>query len=105
MQIKDSVSFCIFLTTSMRSQIFLKGMELQGGRLGLEPLLFQLWSARGRSENKDHLSLMRDDLYFKFSDHQKTKFIPKSSANAVVVVSVAGLVTVVVKHWPSTKSP
>ena len=35
----------------------------------------------------------------------KTKYIPKSSANAVVVVSVAGLVTVVVEHWPSTKSP
>ena len=35
----------------------------------------------------------------------KTKFIPKSSVGAVVVVSVAGLVTVVVEHWPSTKSP
>ena len=35
----------------------------------------------------------------------KTKFIPKSSVGAVVVVSVAGLVTVVVEHCPSTKSP
>ena len=37
----------------------------------------------------------------------KTKVIPKSSVGAVVVVvvSVAGLVTVVVEHWPSTKSP
>ena len=35
----------------------------------------------------------------------KTKVIPKSSVGAVVVVSVAGLVTVVVEHFPSTKSP
>ena len=74
-------------------------MELQVGRLGLEPLLSQLWSARGRSGNKDHLSSGQ------VLKSPKTKFIPKSSANAVVVVSVAGLVTVVVKHWPSTKSP
>ena len=42
--------------------------------------------------------------HVKFADHKKTKRIPKSSANAVVV-SVAGLVTVAVEHWPSTKSP
>ena len=82
----------------------------------------QLWSARGRRGN--HLHLISCQVFRLL----KTKFIPKSSANAVVVVSVAGLVivvvvvvvvvvvivevvsvaglvTVTVEHCPSTKSP
>ena len=97
MQIKDSISFCIFLTTSTRSKISLKGMELQGGSLG--PLVSQLWSAGGRSGNQDHLSS------YQVLRSPKEKCIPKTSANAVVVVSVSGLVAVVVEHSPSTKSP
>ena len=65
-------------------------MDPQGCRLGLESFLSHLWAARGRSGTHDHLSSCQ---VFKSS---KTKSIPNSSANAVVVVSVIGLVTVVV---------
>ena len=57
-------------------------MDLQGCRLGLEPFLPHLWSAAGRIGPHDHLSSCQ------VIRSPKTKCIPKSSANAVVVVVV-----------------